>query len=167
MTWALVVVVIIGVGLPVDALAVTRRPPPPRPGNRLGVGYDPIDKWLLDRYQLPPHDRWQVRGAVFGGHKVSDAWLAGTAHGLAADLLARRPWTVRFWRVLSWVMLLGAIGFAVEGIVLLVTRSEGVARGVLALIDSGIFVLVSVSAKRNSQRVQRNVTKAFQLNQER
>lgn len=89
MVWALLLLVaVIGAGLPVSAWAVTRRLPPPRPGNRLGVGYDSVDKWLLNRYQLPPHDRWQVREAVFRGDQVNDPRLTRAAHELAADLLA-------------------------------------------------------------------------------
>jgi hypothetical protein len=33
--------------------------------GRLGIGYDAIDKWLLDRYQLPSHERWRVRKQCF------------------------------------------------------------------------------------------------------
>jgi hypothetical protein len=165
--WALVVVVVIGVGLPVGAWAVTRKLPPPRPGNRLGVGYDSIDKWLLNRYQLPPHDRWRVREAVLGGHKVSDPRLAGAAHGLAADVLASRPWTLRFLAAAGWVMLLGAAGFASEGVVLLATGrpTDGLAQGVVALIDSGVFLLGGLFARRGARQFRLNVAKALQLNQ--
>jgi hypothetical protein len=167
MIWALVLVVVIGIGLPVGAWAVTLRLPPPRPVSRLGVGYDRTDKWLLTRYQLPPHDRWRVREAVLGGRRVNDAGLEHAAHGLAADLLARTPWTVRVLDVERWAMPLLAAGLACWGIVLLTTRrpSEGLAQGVNSLIYSGLSVLVAILARRGSRQFRQNVTKARELNQ--
>ena len=53
MAWALVLVAVIGIGLPAGAWAVARRLPPPRPASRLGVGYDPTDKWLLTGISFP------------------------------------------------------------------------------------------------------------------
>jgi hypothetical protein len=89
MAWLWVLVVVIGIGLPMVAWSITRRLPPPRHTvNRLGSGYDAIDRWLLDRYQLPPHDRWRVRTALFACRRVNDATLAQAAEGLAAWVLA-------------------------------------------------------------------------------
>ena len=80
MAWALVLVVVIGVGLPMAAWSITRRRPSARQAvNRRGAGYDSIDRWLLDQYQLPPHERWRVREAVFAGRQVNDATLARAA----------------------------------------------------------------------------------------
>jgi hypothetical protein len=166
MVWALVLVVVIGVGLPAGAWALTRKLPPPRPGNRLGVGYDSVDKWLLNRYQLPPHDRWRVRAAVSHGDRVNDRRLAPVAYELAADLLANRPWPMRFMHLGSWVMLGGAVAFACEGIIVLTTSSDGVAQGVLSLIDSGLFLLGGLLGRRGARQYRHNLTKALQLNRD-
>src|SRR5258706_12308908 len=97
MAWLWVLVVVIGVGLPMVAWSITRRLPPPRHAvNRLGSGYDAVDKWLLDRYQLSPRDRWRGRTAVVEGPRVSDAALAQAAEGVpargpAGGVKARRP----------------------------------------------------------------------------
>jgi len=90
-------------------------PPPRQTVTRLGVGYDTIDRWLLDRYQLPPHERWRVRDAVFAGRQVSDAALVRAAHGLAARILAGEFGALRLSPVLTWVNVVTAIGFAVAG----------------------------------------------------
>jgi hypothetical protein len=155
MVWALVVVAVIGIGLPVGAWAVVRRLPPPRPVSRFGVGYGQADKWLLNRYQLPPRDRWRVREAVLQGRQVGDPDLEPAAHGLASDLLARRPWTVRLLAVESWAMPLLAAASACWGIVLLTTRhpSEGPMQGFVSLINSGVFVLAAIGARRSSRQL--------------
>ena len=163
MVWALVLVVI-GVGLPVTAWAVTRKLPPPRPGDRLGAGFDRVDRWLLNRYHLPPHDRWRVREAVSRGDRVNDPGLARAAHELAADLLANRFLPVRFWRLFSWLMLLASAAFAGGGLVMLTTPSKGVMEGVVGLIDSALFGLAGTFGRRNSRHVRHNLTKALQLN---
>jgi hypothetical protein len=166
MLWALALVVVIAIGLPVGAWAVTRKLPPPRRVTRLGVGYGRADKWLLTQYQLPPHDRWRVREAVLGGRRVNDTSLERAAHGLAADLLARTPWSVRFLAVESWAMALLAAGFVCWAIVLFATRPPGgLAQGVSSLIDSGLFVLVAILTRRGSRLFWQNVTKALELNQ--
>jgi len=40
--------------------------------NKPGTGHDAIDTWLLERYQLHPLERSQVRRAVFQGRQVTD-----------------------------------------------------------------------------------------------
>jgi hypothetical protein len=164
MVWALALVVVIGAGLPVGAWAVTRRLPPPRLGNRLGVGYDPVDKWLLTQYQLPPHDRWRVREAVLRGDRVNDPGLARVAHRLAADLLANRFLPLRFLQLFGWVMSLGGTAFAIAGIIMLATPSGSLAQGVVSLIDSGLFLSVGTFGRRNARQVRRKLSKALQLN---
>lgn len=166
MVWALVLVVVIGAGLPVGAWAVTRKLPPPRRWNSLGVGFDSIDKWLLARYQLAPHDRWRVREAVLKGRAVNDGRLADAVHGLADDLLTRRPWPVRLAAILPWTMLLLAAGFAVEGIVWFTVRPawEGQAQGIVGFIESGVFVAAGILMLYGSRRLPRNLSTALQAN---
>lgn len=164
MVWALALIAVIGVGLPLIAWAVTRRLPPPRPGNRLGVGYDSVDKWLLTRHQLLPHDRWRVREAVFHGDQVNDPALAGIAHELAARLLAGKFWVMRFWYLMSWIMLLAALVFVIAGVIELTTPSGGVAQGIVSLIDSGLFGLAAVFGRLSWRWNRNNLVRALQLN---
>jgi hypothetical protein len=168
MAWALALVVVIGVGLPVAAWLVTRRLPPARSVGRLGVGYDAIDKWLLDQYQLPPIDRWRVREAVFQGRQVNDATLARAAYGLASRVLTEGFRVLRLSPVLGRVNLMGGIGFAGVGIFLLATsrHTEGLALGVFDLVNSGLLVFSGMYALRDAERTRRNMTKALQLNQD-
>ena len=110
MAWALALVAVIGVGLPMAAWLITRRLPPPRAVSRLGAGYDAVDKWLLDQYRLAPHDRWRVRKVVFQGGQVSQAALTPAARGLATQVLTGGFWLLRLSRLLGWVDLLLAVG---------------------------------------------------------
>lgn len=168
MAWALALVVVIGVGLPVAAWSVTRRLPPPRHTmDRLGAGYDTIDRWLLNRYQLPPHERWRVRNAVFAGRQMGDAGLARAAHGLAERVLAGGFGALRVTPLLGWVNAVAAIGFAVAGIVLLVTsrNTEGLVLGMLGLINCGLFMFAGAGWMVTAKRVRRNAAQALQLNQ--
>ena len=170
MAWALALVVVIGVGLPLAAWSITRRLPPPRRSvDRLGIGYDAIDKWLLDQYQLPPRDRWRVRTAVFKGRQVNDATLARAARGLATRVLTGGFRVLRLSQVLGWVDLMAATGFAGAGLVLLITshHAEGLVLGVIALVNSGLFMFAGVMrALRFPRQIRRNVVKALQLNQD-
>jgi len=50
-TWALAAIVILGVGMPIGAWTWTRLRPAPQ-ASPMGMGYDPIDKWLLQQYSL-------------------------------------------------------------------------------------------------------------------
>ena len=72
-----------------------------------------------------------------------------------------------YWAALGWITLLGAAGFASEGVVILATGrpSGGLAEGVLALIDSGVFLVAGKFARRGVRQFRLNVAKALQLNQ--
>jgi hypothetical protein len=170
MAWALALVVVIGVGLPVAAWSITRRLPPPRRAvDRLGVGYDAIDKWLLEQYQLLPQDRRRVRKAVFGGRQANDATLARAAHGLAARVLAGGFRALRLSQLLGWVDVMTAIGFAGTGIVVLITsqHAEGLVLGILGLVNCGLFMFAGVARARMAKQIRRSAAQALQLNQDR
>jgi hypothetical protein len=164
LAWALALVVVIGVGLPVTAWLITRRAPSPKTAGRLGAGSDAIDRWLLDRYQLPPRDRSRVRKAVLQGQQVNDAALAQAAHGLATRVLAGGFKVQRVTQVLGWANLMLAIWFAGTGIFLL---TDGMVLGILALVGSGLYLFVGVErALRAPRRIRRNAARALQLNQD-
>jgi hypothetical protein len=166
MALALAVIVTLGVGLPLGAWIWTRLRPPPAP-SRLGTGYDPIDKWLLRRHSLPPVDREKVRTAVFGGRRIGDPELVLAAHDLAVKVLSGEIRGVRVPAVLRWLNVLSAVVFAALGIGLLaVSRSPGLqAVGVLGLVDSATFGVVSVFYTRQPKRIRHRVETALELNQ--
>ncbi len=170
MVWALALVVVIGVGLPMIAWFIARRlPPPRRVVGRLGVGYDGIDRWLLDRYHLAPQDRWRVRKAVFSGRRISDPGLARAAHGLAAQAVSGGFRVLRLSRVFGWVDLMAAIGFAGFGIFLLSTsrHAGGLILGGLGLVNSALFGFPGVMrALVFPAQIRRNVVQALQLNED-
>ncbi len=164
LAWALALVVVIGAVLPVTAWLITRRAPPPKTAGKLGGGSDAIDRWLVDRYQLPPRDRLRVRTAVLAGQQVNDAALTQAAHGLATRVLARGFKVQRMTQVLGWVDLMLAIGFAGTGIFLL---TDGMVLGLLALVGGGLYLFVGVErAFRAPGRIRRNAARALQLNQD-
>ncbi len=166
MAWALTIVVAIGVGLPTAAWLITRRLPSARPASRLGVGYDAIDKWLLDQYQLPPHDRWRVRKAVFQGSQVNEATLGRATNDLANRVLTGGFRRLRLSQGLGWVELIASVGFAGTGIFLLITM-DGLVLGILGLVNSGLFMFAGMMRARwFPKQIRRNVTKALQLNQD-
>ena len=49
----------------------------------LGPSADAVDKWLIEKYQIPGLQRWQVRDAVIYGREVTDPVLRRAAHDLA------------------------------------------------------------------------------------
>jgi hypothetical protein len=124
MAWALALVVAIGVGLPVAAWSITRRLPPPNTARWAGRGYDAIDRWLADRYQLAWLERSRVRTAVFGGRQVEEPQLAPAAHGLAAQVLAGGFRVLRWSRVLGWADLGLGIGLGAAGVAWLITSGH-------------------------------------------
>jgi len=90
----LVIVTVIGVGLPVSVWWLTRRmaaAKPPYSGRRMdacGAPMDAIDAWLADHTELPALRRWNVRQAVLGGRAAKEESLRPVAHELASELLA-------------------------------------------------------------------------------
>ncbi len=166
MAWALAMIVVLAIGLPIGAWSYNRVRPPPAP-SRLGTAYDPIDRWLLQQHGLPPIDRERVRNAVFNGRHVRDPELAPVAHDLAARVLAGKFRMLRVSRAFIWFDVIMALGFITAGIALLIIGpgAGGRALGVFCLLDSAIFSFASVMRLRQSKKVQVNVATALELNQ--
>ena len=80
MVWALVLVAVIAVGLPLAAWWLSRDLRPPKQilgGPMPGV---PADRWLFAHYQLGVLDRSRVREAVFAGKMPTVALRRWTFH---------------------------------------------------------------------------------------
>lgn len=168
MVWALALVVVIGVGLPVAAWLITRRLPSLRTAGRLGAGYDEVDRWLLDQYQLAWLDRSRVRKAVFQGQEVNDPALIPAAHGLAVQVLANGFKTLRFTQRIGRVELVIGPAYAVFGVVSLITshHDSKLALGVLAVVNGGLFTLAGVfRALRAPKQMRHYAERVLQLNQ--
>ena len=73
---------------------------------------------------------------------------------------------MRFLHLMSWVMVLGAVALACEGIILLTAPSGGLAQGVLSLIDSGVLLLGGVLGRRGWRQYRHNLIKALQLHRD-
>lgn len=169
MAWALVLVVVIGVGLPVAAWSITRLLPPPSPARRPGRGYDGIDRWLADRYRLAWRDRSRVRTAVFQGRQVEEPHLAPAAHGLAAQVLAGRFRALRWSRMLGWADLGLGIGLGATGVAWLSTRGhpEGVLLPVLGVVNAGLLLCAGGwRAWQEPRRIRRHAAQALRAHRD-
>jgi hypothetical protein len=136
--WAVVVIVVLGLGMPAVGWWLTRRPPPlATPDSRLGE----IDRWLVDQFQLSWHDRSQVRAAVLTGRPVSDPALEAAARGLAAQVTADRFRTLRLERRLAWANLMVGPAYAAFAIILLIVnrQEKDVVLAVFAVLNGGLL----------------------------
>lgn len=89
MAWAVAVIVVIGIGVPAAAWLISRRLGTRRQVSAGGLGppADAVDSWLIEKYQLPALQRWQVRDAVLSGRELADPVLRRAAHDLAGCTL--------------------------------------------------------------------------------
>jgi hypothetical protein len=167
MAWALALVVAVGVGLPVAAWFIARRPPPPSPARGAARGYDAVDRWLADRYQLAWRERSRVRTAVFRGYQMEEPRLAPAAHGLAAQVLADGFWVLRWSRMLGWADLGLGIGLGATGVVWLSTRGhpEGLLP-VLGVVNAGLLCAGARRAWREPRQIRRNAAQALRVNRD-
>jgi hypothetical protein len=165
MAWALASIVLLAVALPIFGWQFTRRRPAP-PVDRLGTGYDKIDKWLIEHYQLPPADRDRVRNALSYGHQLRDPVLALATCELAAEVLRGRLGGLRAGRVLGWVNIIAGMAFAAWGIVGLIVGHQ--VDGLPFLIPVGaLFAAVGVGwAVWRPREQRRKAAQALALNKE-
>ncbi len=131
----LIIIVVMGIGLPValGLIARWRKSVPAKP-HRV---YGEVSKWLLSEYGLGTRDRSAVQQAVLGRYAAvtvldqSPGWpaaqapsslrpeLQDAAHGLAARLAADRFRGLRVARRLGWMQLAMAALAAVYGVLAL------------------------------------------------
>jgi len=176
MVAALIVLLVLGIGLPVVLWVISRwrlsRP------ETLG-GYErrgEIDQWLTSEYHLSDGDRDRVRREVLGRWDVRQAALEPVpaerrplppallepARGLAAGVLAGQFRTLRGRRWVGWLLLGLCVAYAAFGIFALVTdRGGDQTMGVFALVYAFfggvntlvINVLTPRGRRRNAERV--------------
>lgn len=169
MAWALALVAVIAVGLPVAAWSITRRLPAPRGIGRLGVGYDAIDKWLLDEYQLAPHDRWHVRNTVFQGRRVDRAALTTAARGLATQVLNGGFLVLRLSRLVGRLSMVLAVALAAISIVALIIGpgTQTLVQAVIWITSSVVLLCAGIAATVFApKRLRRTAEQALRLNQD-
>jgi hypothetical protein len=128
---ALVIIGVLGVGLPLVAFLGSRwrLSSPERDPDR-----DELDRWLIGEFGLGWSDRSQVRRAVLGG---PESWqlpgspeplpprLLGPARALAERVLADQVPRLRRSRRIGWIFLALAPAYAGFGIFLLVNGDDG------------------------------------------
>src|SRR5947209_1945897 len=122
MEWALVLVAVIAIGLPVAAWLLSRNLGPPKRVLGGPVPGDRADRWLFDHFQLGVMDRSRVRQTVVAGGALHEPELRRAACGLSAKVLQRRRGGARQARALG--VFNGALGIGC-----LVVGSTGLADG--------------------------------------
>jgi hypothetical protein len=153
MVWALAAILILGAGLPIAAWQFSRRLQagrPPQSAGGFGPPADAVDKWLIDRYQLPALKRWEVRRAVTFGRELRDPAPRSGARDLAARVLHGELRTGRSVRLLAWIMLAEGCLFLAAGI--LAWISLNAIAGIFAILWAVWFLGVASMAIRAARR---------------
>jgi hypothetical protein len=148
MLWqALIIVTVIGIGLPASAWWFTRRMASAKaPYSRtrmdaFGAPMDAVDAWFTDHTALPAVRRWNVRQAVFGGRVAEEQSLRPIAHQLATALLAGQVKSdVEGWS--GWA--LAAAGGA--EVIFAIAACLVVGHVVPWLVSSGAYGVVALAA---------------------
>src|SRR5258708_9548419 len=129
MAWALAVIFLLGVGLPIAAWRLSRQLESRlQPVGGVGPPTDQVDKWLLEQHHLPAVQRRQVRDAVMYGRMVRDPALKHATPDIAGTALRGELKLGRSIRITIYVMLADGVGvIAVRVFVLVSTDSPALA----------------------------------------
>lgn len=158
MAWALVVVVLVAVALPLAAWWFSRAlKPAPYPLGRPGSRSDPVDQWLFGQYQLGMVDRAQVKKAVFSqGELPRQSALEQAARGLAVEVASGRLREPRSMRWMGWTLLTEGACLTATLLALAVIKNPVVLAGLFATVQQlGLGWLGLREARRQRQRSQR------------
>jgi len=79
---------------------------------------DAVDTWLIEQYQLPAPQRWQVRDAVRYGRELPDPALRQAAYGLAGRAMRGELSLGRGLRAAGIILVTEGAATVVLGIVL-------------------------------------------------
>jgi hypothetical protein len=159
--WALAIIVVIGVGLPLAAWRLGRHVEAGRPPSAHGLGppTDAVDQWLIDQHRLPAPQRWQVRDAVLYGRTVRDPALRPAAHDLAGCVLRGELRMGRISRVMATVLVAEGAGLIVLGIVMLAAWDSPA--GFIPVLVGAYYLARGMAMLRRSRGAAR---RAYQFN---
>ena len=164
---ALIIIVVLGIGLPVLGWLGIRW----RTSGGRDPDHDAIDRYLLAEYGLTWSERSRVRKAVLGlqGHDLEPMKLEQLqprlyppARALARRVLAGELPSSRIPRPVAWIMLGVALAYTAVGVVLLVVgHGAEQTRGALATTGGaadtavvvGAVLLVHRTTRRRAERV--------------
>src|SRR5258706_9954604 len=117
MAWALAVIFLLGVGLPIAAWRLSRHLESRlQPVGGVGPPADQVDKWLLEQHHLPALQRGQVRDAVMYGRMVRDPALKHATRDLAGTALRGELKLGRSIRIASYITLAAGDGVIAGGV---------------------------------------------------
>jgi len=149
MAWALAVIFLLGVGLPIAAWRLSRQLESRlQPVGGIGPPTDQVDKWLLEQHHLPAVQRRQVRDAVMYGRMVRDPALKHATRDLAGTALRGELKLGRSIRIASYI-----------GVFVWVTTASPAV--VVAILLGAWWLVRAVLAMRT---IQRGPGRAYQLN---
>lgn len=158
MAWALVVVVLVAVGLPLAAWWLSRDlKPAPYPLGRPGSRSDPVDRWLFSHYQLGMVDRAHVKKAVFGkGELPRQSALEQAARGLALEVSSGRLREPRSMRWMGWTVLVEGACLTLVLLALAVIKSPYALAGLFVTVQQLVLGWLELrEARRQMQRARR------------
>jgi Flp pilus assembly protein TadB len=160
MAWALGVILVVGVGLPIAAWRLSRHLNSRlQPVGGVAPPTDQVDKWLLEQHHLPALQRRQVRHAVTYGRAVRDPALRQATRDLAVTALRRELKLGRSIRIATYVMLANGLGVIMIGVFAWVaTGSPAV---VVAVLLGAWWLVRAVLAMK---AIRRGPARAYQLN---
>jgi hypothetical protein len=163
MVWAICVIAVIGVGLPVTTWLMTRglarRPPTP-----LKPYHGRVDSWIHRQYGLDWAECSLVHAAVAQGRRVSNPALEDAAHRLAAAVLRGKVPGVRALRLAAGVNVVLGLGMAVLGISLFWTANRLLA--FICVLEGAWFITIGrLNFVRGPGRQRQNAARALELNQ--
>ena len=159
---ALIIIVVLGVGLPVLGWLGIRW----RTSGGRDPDHDAIDRWLIAEYGLAWSERSQVRKAVLGqpSHDLEPVkpeqlrpGLHRPAWGLAQRVLAGELSGPRLPRPVGWILLVLAVAYTVAGVVTLAAghgerQIQGLLYTVLGAAEIAIVVAAVLLAPRRARR---------------
>ena len=160
MAWALAVIFLLGVGLPIAAWRFGGRlESRPQPVGRVGPPTDQVEKWLLDQHHLPALQRRQVRDAVIYGRLVRDPTLKQATRDLAGTALRGELKLGGSIRIASYIMLANGVGVIAIGVFAWVSMASPAV--VVAILLGAWWLVRAVLVVRT---IQRGPGRAYQLN---
>jgi hypothetical protein len=160
--WALAVIVVIGVGLPIAAWQFSRRTEnahQPQPSSGLGPPADAADRWLIDHHRLPAMQRWRVRDAVITGSTLRESELRAATRDLADAVLRGEIKVGRAMRVMARINMANGLLFAAATVLVWIKVNPAIS--VIPMLFAARFLATGVIA---AARIHRGPRRAYERN---